>query len=558
MRRVLSGPSVVVGVVLAVGTLTTPTAAATDYSRYVALGDSYVSGAPIPNTVNLPCGRSDHNYPSLVADTIKPGSFTDISCAGATTLDMTAPQPGTGNPPQLDALTPDTTLVTVSIGGNDVPFGEVVWTCGLKDLAVPLGSPCKNHYQRSGTDELDAKVQAVAPKIGAVLDGIRQRSPRARIVVVGYPTVMPDAGDGCWPVVPISAGDVPWLRDKVKLMNRLMAEQAAAHHALFVDTYTSSIGHDMCQAPGVKWIEGVVPTSPAAPLHPNGLGATNQARQTLTALGAGLLATPATAAAAMDGSPPGANNWSCLPPANHPNPVVLVHGASLNKTVGWITLSPLLASRGYCVFSLTYGVPTGTPFPLDQIGGRNRMEDSAAELGRFIDRVLAATHATKVDIVGHSEGSLMPNYYAKYLDGAARIDHYVAMTPLWRGSTVYGVDKLVTLGRQFGLGPLIDGPADLVFASAPQFLAGSEFIQKMNQGGVAVPGITYTNIATRLDEAVVPYTNGFMDAPNATNVVVQDLCPLDVSEHGLLAYDPVNAQVVLNALDPAHVTAVHC
>lgn len=284
-------------------------------------------------------------------------------------------------------------------------------------------------------------------------------------------------------------------------------------------------------------------------------------------LAGGLLAAtagPATAdltgqpsIATFDG-PPGANNWSCRPSAAHPNPVVLVHGASNNKTLGWLTLSPLLANRGYCVFSLTYGVPAGTPFPLDQIGGRNRMEDSAVELGQFIDRVLAATGTAKVDIVGHSEGSLMPNYYAKFLGGATKIDHYVAMTPLWRGSTVYGVDKLVRGIRLLGFGGLIDVPANLVFASAPQFLAGSEFIAKMNQGGVAVPGITYTNILTRYDEAVVPYTNGLMDAPNATNVVVQDLCPFDFSEHGLLAYDPVNAKVVLNALDPAHAKPVGC
>lgn len=282
MRRVLCG----FAAALAIGALTAPTASATDYSRYVSLGDSYVSGAPIPNTVNLLCARSDHNYPSMVANAITPKSFTDISCGGATTRDLTAPQLGTGNPPQLDAVKPDTTLVTVSIGGNDVPFSEVVLLCGLKDLFVPHGSPCKDHYQRSGTDALTAKVLAVAPKVGAVLDGIRQRSPSARIVVVGYPTVIPDSGVGCWPVVPISDGDVPWLRDKVRLFNRLVAEQAAARQALFVDTYTSSIGHDMCQPAGVKWIEGIVPTSPAAPLHPNALGAQNQARQTLNALGA--------------------------------------------------------------------------------------------------------------------------------------------------------------------------------------------------------------------------------------------------------------------------------
>nr|CEL17445.1 putative secreted hydrolase [Kibdelosporangium sp. MJ126-NF4] len=150
---------------------------------------------------------------------------------------------------------------------------------------MPFGSPCKDHYTRTGTDELAAKVRAVGPKIGVVLDGIHQRSPHARVLLIGYPVILPDSGIGCWPLVPISAGDVPYLRDTAKLLNTVMAEQAATHRATYVDTYTSSIGHDVCQAPGVTWMEGLFPTAPAAPLHPNVLGAQNQARQVLNALG---------------------------------------------------------------------------------------------------------------------------------------------------------------------------------------------------------------------------------------------------------------------------------
>ncbi|WP_069160472.1 esterase/lipase family protein [Nocardia altamirensis] len=259
------------------------------------------------------------------------------------------------------------------------------------------------------------------------------------------------------------------------------------------------------------------------------------------------------------GLPPrGANNWKCKPSRAHPNPVVLVHGASANMFVNWVKISPMLADKGYCVFALTYGVPDGTPFPLNQIGGRNVMERSAVELGAFIDKVLAATKATKVDIVGHSEGSLMPNHYVKFLGGAAKVDKYVAMTPLWDGSKVFGADVLYKLARQFGLGPVIDRISGEVFASAPQFLHGSDFLNKLNAGGVAVPGITYTNIMTRYDEAVIPYTSGVMNAPNATNIVVQDLCPKDLSEHGLMAIDPVTAKVIVNALDPAHAKPVTC
>ncbi|WP_158882091.1 SGNH/GDSL hydrolase family protein [Amycolatopsis anabasis] len=282
MRRVLSSLAAVVAVALT----TAPAAVASSgYDSYVALGDSYTSGSLIPNQVNLPCTRSDHNYPSLVAKDIAPGSFTDVSCGGATTKDMTGSQPLTGNPPQFEALKPDTELVTVGIGGNDVPFAEVVVTCGLMDALVPHGAPCKNFYTSGGTDKLAEKVRAVGPKVAAVLRGIRDRAPKAKIVLVGYPTLLPDDGTNCWPLVPISDGDAPYLRDANKLLNTVLAEQAKAHGAKFVDTYRSSIGHDMCQPPGAKWLEGLFPTSVAAPVHPNALGAENQARQVLEALG---------------------------------------------------------------------------------------------------------------------------------------------------------------------------------------------------------------------------------------------------------------------------------
>ncbi|MBP2474270.1 triacylglycerol esterase/lipase EstA (alpha/beta hydrolase family) [Crossiella equi] len=227
-------------------------------------------------------------------------------------------------------------------------------------------------------------------------------------------------------------------------------------------------------------------------------------------------------------------------------------------TINWITLAPKLKERGHCVFALTYGVPKGTPFPLNQIGGRNPMEQSAAEFGAFVDRVLRYTGAKKVNIVGHSEGSLMPNHYVKFLGGKTKVNRYVALTPLWNGSQVLALDQLNALARKFGLGPVIDLLTGAVFPAAPQFLRGSPFLDKLNQDGVAVPGVTYTNVMTRYDEAVIPYTSGYMHAPNATNVVLQDLCPLNISEHGLVAIDPLVAQIVLNALDPAHARPIRC
>ncbi|MFI7000323.1 SGNH/GDSL hydrolase family protein [Nocardia sp. NPDC050175] len=272
---------------LVAGTVAAPAVSAapetTTYPSYVSLGDSYTSGSFLPFVVPR-CARSAGNYPRLVADTIEPRSFTDASCAGATTRAMTNPQVATGNPPQFDALRRDTALVTLGIGGNDVPAFDIVFNCAVRDAAVPHGSPCKDFYTQSGTDTLTEQIRAIAPKVGAALDGIHQRSPKAKTLLVGYPVVMPETGDGCWPIVPISDGDVPFLRDKIKLLNQVLREQATQHSATYVDTYTSSIGHDMCQAPGTKWIEGPIPTDLAAPLHPNALGARDQARQVVAEL----------------------------------------------------------------------------------------------------------------------------------------------------------------------------------------------------------------------------------------------------------------------------------
>ncbi|ASR38235.1 GDSL family lipase [Prauserella marina] len=281
MRRVLA--TLVAAIVMAIFVPFANVQAA-GYGSYVALGDSYTSGSLIPRQVDLLCTRSNRNYPSLVAQAIAPAGFTDVSCGGATTDHMTTSQFGPLTTPQFDALRDDTDLVTVGIGGNDIPFAEVVVTCATFGLGSPYGSPCKDHYNRGGSDQLAEKVRAVGPKLGAVLAGIRDRSPSAEIVLVGYPTIMPDSGASCWPFVPISAGDAPYLRDATKLLNDVLAEQAAAHGAIFVDTYRSSIGHDMCQKPGVKWVEGILLTSPAAPIHPNALGAKNQADQVLATL----------------------------------------------------------------------------------------------------------------------------------------------------------------------------------------------------------------------------------------------------------------------------------
>ncbi len=271
-----------------------------------------------------------------------------------------------------------------------------------------------------------------------------------------------------------------------------------------------------------------------------------------TFLTSALLASPNA-----DAEPPGANDWTCQPATAHPDPVVLVHGLAGNKNTNWQTFAPLLANNGYCVFALTYGVTPGAALPLNQLGGFTTMEASARELAAFVNRVLATTHAHKVDILGHSEGTVVPDYYAKFLGGAAKIGKYVSLAPIWHGTNPAGLATLSQLAKIYGLSPVVDGAFAPYFASGPQLLAGSAFNAKLRSGGTpAVKGIAYTNIVTKYDELVVPYSSGIQ--AGTRNITVQDQCGLDYSDHLEIAADPIAAADVLNALDPAHPRPVPC
>jgi lysophospholipase L1-like esterase len=278
----------VVAVALAISALVmTPARAADRFSgAYVALGDSYTSGPGIPGQVpgSLLCFRSDHNYPSLLARAINPASFTDVSCAGAVTASMTSPQGLAA--PQFNALGPGDRLVSVGIGGNDVGFASIAVTCIALALLDPSGAPCQAHYTSGGTDQIAAAIAQTAPKIAAVLRGIHQRAPHARVLLVGYPDIVPDSASDCAPGVndPLAAGDIPWINGEEKALNRMLAAEAAANGATYVNTYHSSIGHDACQVPGTRWVEGIVNVQNAFPIHPNALGMRNDARQILAAL----------------------------------------------------------------------------------------------------------------------------------------------------------------------------------------------------------------------------------------------------------------------------------
>jgi lysophospholipase L1-like esterase len=252
---------------------------------YVALGDSYTSGPGIPQQVDAGCARSDHNYPSLVAARRQVSGFDDVSCAGATTAEMWQAQ-GT-NAPQLDAVRRDTDLVTLQIGGNDVGFGPIIGTCARLAAQDPTGNPCERSYNAAGYDQLALAIVQTAPKVARVLRAVHARAPHARVVVVGYPDLLPDDGSGCFPQVPFAQKDFPYLRDTEKRLNLMLRLVAGVNRAEYVDTYTPTAGHDMCKAPADRWIEPLQPAAPAAPAHPNAKGEDAMAQAVLERLGQG-------------------------------------------------------------------------------------------------------------------------------------------------------------------------------------------------------------------------------------------------------------------------------
>ncbi|MGW0753232.1 esterase/lipase family protein [Streptomyces sp. NPDC002587] len=267
------------------------------------------------------------------------------------------------------------------------------------------------------------------------------------------------------------------------------------------------------------------------------------------ALTAAALVAPTGAAQAASAPSSGWNNWSCKPSAAHPRPVVLVHGTFGNSIDNWLGLAPYLVHRGYCVYSLDYGQLPGVPF----FNGLGPIDKSAGQLDVFVDKVLAATGSAKTDVIGHSQGGMMPRYYLKYLGGAAKVNALVGLAPDNHGTTLLGLTQLL---------PYFPGAEDLISTATPGLadqIAGSAFLTKLNEGGDTVPGVKYTVIATKYDEVVTPYRSAFLDGPNVKNVVLQDLCVLDLSEHVAIGLtDRIAWHEALNALDPAHAERTTC
>jgi triacylglycerol esterase/lipase EstA (alpha/beta hydrolase family) len=247
-------------------------------------------------------------------------------------------------------------------------------------------------------------------------------------------------------------------------------------------------------------------------------------------------------------APPGANDWNCRPSERHPNPVLLSNGTTANAYENWANLSQKLANAGYCVFAANFG---GAPGAFLQTVGP--IADTAKALAAFGDKVLRATGAPKLDVVGHSQGGMNVRYWIKYLGGAGKISRLVGLSPSNHGTDLFGL--LSTLEMIPGV------PATLatVCQACNEQAVGSAFLADLNAGGETVPGIDYTVIQTRYDDVVTPYTSAFLKAaPNVENILLQNVCTLDFTDHLGITYDPVAEGLVLNALDPAHAKTPPC
>ncbi len=266
-----------------------------------------------------------------------------------------------------------------------------------------------------------------------------------------------------------------------------------------------------------------------------------------------------------DAAPPGANRWDCVPSADHPKPIVLVHGTWLNAYDSFAYMAPKLARAGFCIFAFNYGRSglldgggLGAVLPGRYAVGP--IEDSARQLAAFVDRVRATTHSDRVDIVAHSQGAPVADQYLKFDGGAEKVGQLVSFGGTHHGTTLLGMATLGRIITNLGIDilgfyrPLV-GPANI------QQAVGSPFLNQLNLAGDTVPGVAYTVVASRYDEVMNPVELALLRAgPDATvdDITLQDGCEQDLSDHLTMMYSPRALSIALHALDPQRYPTLSC
>ncbi|HWE91371.1 MAG TPA: alpha/beta fold hydrolase [Pseudonocardiaceae bacterium] len=246
-------------------------------------------------------------------------------------------------------------------------------------------------------------------------------------------------------------------------------------------------------------------------------------------------------------SPAGVNVPGCQLTAAHPRPVVLINGTFSNMIDDWSGLGPTLANQGYCVYDTAIG---GSPYGVLQTMGP--VVTSTQEISSFVNQVLANTGASQVDLVGHSQGGLIGEYYLKLLGGASKVHSYVGLSPTTHGTTL---DGLATLAGFFPGANLLVGAA---CAGCVDQEKGSTVVNALSNGPIAVPGVDYTVIETHNETVVTPAGSSFINEPGVHNEWLQNYCPFDFTDHADLSYDHGVYGLVENALDPQNAKPVSC
>lgn len=320
----------------------------------------------------------------------------------------------------------------------------------------------------------------------------------------------------------------------------------------------------------VGWLSGVVlaltmalvwtpavaaPTGVETPTSPGGIPAGAEGPEFHTFIGARGYATKNWGA-----TPRGANNFSCKPKPGQ-FPVVLIPGTGNDAFTAWSFYSPRLSAAGFCVFTFNYNpaVDPKTGATLDDLSFSGDINASAAFLGTFVDKVLAATGSSKVTLVGHSQGGgPLPRAYLKWHGGAAKVNRLIGLTPSNYGTSAYGIAALWRSLLQNSRDKIDERLALSNKLSLTQQLTESRFLTDLNDGGDTLPGVEYVTIATHWDQVVVPFTRSYLKGYNVTNIKIQELCPVDPFNHMNFTYDPAAFQVVKNFLDPKKAEPLNC
>ena len=242
-------------------------------------------------------------------------------------------------------------------------------------------------------------------------------------------------------------------------------------------------------------------------------------------------------------APPAGANQHCTPSAAHPYPVILTEGTFASMYNSWGAVSPDLVNNGYCVYAFNYGQTLpGTGFY-----AMGNIAASASQLSSEVTKVLAQTGASKVDIVGWSQGGMMPRYYINNLGGATKVNMLVGFAPSNFGTNLDGAVNLIADLGELGVTTAL---LSVTCAACVQQIQGSSFLTSLNSTPT-VASVKYVVIETADDDVVTPYTNAFLPAAaNVQNITLQNQCSQDHSDHISIPYDSNALQDMINALGP--------